>query len=68
MARIESGVEFNKEENHEKMVKRMKKIDTKPYMFNIPAQLYKKVRRKLVEEERNLSDVLIKYLYKYIDE
>lgn len=66
MARIESGVEFDKEENHKKLTK---VIDTtKPYLLNIPAHLHKKVKRKLVEDERKLRDVLIEYLNKYISE
>ena len=64
MAKIESGVEFDKEENHTKLSKNMD--NTKPYLFNIPAGLYKKVKRKMVEDERNLRDVLIEALNKYL--
>lgn len=68
MARIESGVELNKDEHHNKMKNRMQNMDTKPYLLNIPASLHKKVKRKLVEEERTLRDVLIDCLYKYINQ
>lgn len=68
MARIESGREFDKDANHEKLTERMKNMDTKPYLLNIPADLLKKVKRKLVEDEKSLRDVLIEYLNKYISE
>lgn len=66
MARIESGAEFDKEENHGKLTKRMD--DTKPYLLNIPSHLYKKVKRKMIDDERNLRDILIECLNKYIKE
>jgi len=66
MARIESGVEFDKNENHKKLTKGIDTVN--PYLFNIPANLHKKVKRKLVEEERSLRDILIEYLNKYIIE
>ncbi len=66
MAKIESGVEFDKNENHKKLTKG---IDTnKPYNLIIPASLHKKVKRKLVEDERTLKDVLIESLHKYVSE
>lgn len=66
MAKIKSGVEFDKQKNHDYLVKRMDTMDTKPYLFNIPASLYKRVKRKMVEDERNLRDVLIEALHKYL--
>lgn len=64
MALLKSGKEFDKEQNHENLIKN---IDaTKPYLFNIPSALYKKVKRKMVEDERNLRDVLIEALNKYL--
>lgn len=66
MALIKSGVEFDKQENHKKLTKN---IDTtKPYLFNIPSGLYKKVKRKMVEDERNLRDILVEALNKYLNE
>lgn len=67
MARIQSGLEFNKEENHAKLAKTLDN-DVKPYLLNIPAALHKKIKRKLVEEDKNLRAVILEYLYKYIDE
>jgi hypothetical protein len=64
MAKIESGVEHDKKKHHKKL---SKNIDTiKPYLFNIPSSLYKKVKRKMVEDERNLRDILIEALNKYL--
>jgi hypothetical protein len=66
MAKIKSGVEFDKKENHENLTKNMD--GTKPYLLNIPSALYKKVKRKMVEDERNLRDILIVALNKYLSE
>lgn len=65
MAIIKSGVEFDKKANHKNLSKNMDA--SKPYLFNIPASLYKKVKRKMVEDERNLRDILIEALNKYIN-
>ena len=65
MAKIKSGVEFDKKLNHNNLAKNMDA--TKPYLFNIPATLYKKVKRKMVEDECNLREVLIEALNKYIN-
>jgi len=66
MALIKSGVEFDKKANHVNLAKNIDII--KPYLFNIPSGLYKKVKRKMVEDERNLRDILIESLNKYLDE
>jgi hypothetical protein len=68
MARIDSGKTFDKEGQHDKMKVRMENMDVKPYLLNIPAPLYKKVKRKLLEEERSMKSVIVEYLYKYINE
>lgn len=65
MARINSGVEFDKNENHKKLSKGMDTM--KPYHFHIPANLHKKVKHKLIEEERKLNDVLIELLNKWVE-
>jgi hypothetical protein len=64
MVKIVSGVEFDKKANHENLKKNMDTV--KPYLFNIPSMLYKKVKRKMVEDERNLRDILIESLNKYL--
>lgn len=66
MAKIESGKEFDLNKNHDRLTKRMDNTDIKPYLLNIPASLYKKVKRKMVEDERNLRDILIEALNKYL--
>lgn len=67
MAKIESGKDFDKQKNHVKLTKLMKDLETKPYLFNIPSVLYKKVKRKMVEDERNLRDILIEALNIYLN-
>lgn len=66
MAFIDSGKTFDKEENHDKLVKRMRNIDTKQYPLRIPTDLYKKVKIKLAKEDRNLREVLLEMLEEYI--
>lgn len=64
MAKIESGVEFDKEANREKMTKLV--ADTQQYTLRIPAHLYKQVKLKLVKENKKLRPVLIEMLTQYI--
>jgi hypothetical protein len=66
MAFIESGKTFDKDENYEKMKKRMDNMDTCQYPLRIPAPLYKKVKMKLVRENTKLRTVLIDMLEEYI--
>jgi len=66
MAKIESGVEFDKNANHEKMTKLIS--TNQQYTLRIPAHLYKQVKLKLVKENKKLRPVLIKMLEKYINE
>jgi len=68
MAYIESGKKFDKEKNHESLSKLMEEKEVKPYLLNIPTPLFKKVKRKLIDDEKSMRDVLIEYLYKYINE
>lgn len=68
MARIDSGVEFDKDEHHEKMTKLMENKDVKQYALRVPASLYKKVRVKLAKEEKSLRGLLVKMLEQYIKE
>lgn len=68
MALIDSGKQFDKDKNHDFLTKDIENKDMKPYLLNIPAPLLKKVKRKLVEDEKNMREILIEYLYKYINE
>lgn len=66
MAFIDSGKNFDKELHHEKMKERSDNMDVKPYLFRIPASLYKKVKMQLVKDEKNMKDVLVDALNLYI--
>jgi hypothetical protein len=68
MAFIDSGKTFDKKEIQEKLKKRMENMDSASYLLKIPASLYKKVRLKLIEDDRKLKPVLIEMLEKYIKE
>lgn len=67
MAFIDSGKTFDKEEHHDKMKTRASNLDVKPYLLRIPSPLYKKVKMKLVRDEKNLRDVLVDALNNYIN-
>lgn len=67
MAFIDSGKTFDKEEHHEKMKERSSNLDVKPYLLRIPSSLYKKVKMKLVKDEKNMRDILVEALNKYIE-
>lgn len=64
MAKIESGVEFDKKKNHDKMARDMVLIQQ--YTLRIPANLYKAVKLKMVKENKKLRPILIEMLEKYI--
>lgn len=64
MAKIESGVEFDKKANHQKLAK-LAAINQQ-YTLRIPEHLYKQVRLKLVKENKKLRPVLIEMLENYI--
>ena len=68
MALIESGKEFDKEENHIKLTELMNKEGIKQYPLRIPASLYKKVRIKLMQEDKNLRELILDMLNQYIKE
>lgn len=67
MAFIDSGKSFDKEGHHDKMKTRMENMDTKQYPLRIPSDLYKKVKVKLVKEDKNLREVLLAMLEKYLE-
>ena len=64
MALIKSGVEFDKQVNHEKLTKRT--VINQQYTLRIPEHLYKAVKLKLVKENKKLRPVLIEMLEQYI--
>ena len=66
MAFIDSGKTFDKEAHHDKMKERSDNLDVTPYLFRIPASLHKKVKMKLVKEEKNLREILVDALKTYI--
>lgn len=68
MAFIDSGKTFDKDDHHDKMKTRMENMDLSPYLFRIPTPLYKKVKLKLVKEEKKLREVLVDMLEEYIKE
>lgn len=64
MALIKSGVEFDKDANHDKLKKRVPIIQQ--YTLRIPEHLYKQVRLKMVKENKKLRPILIEMLEQYI--
>jgi len=68
MAFIDSGKNFDKEENGDTMQLRLDNSDIKQYPLRIPAKLYKKVRIKLMQEDKNLRELILDMLNQYIKE
>ena len=66
MAFIESGKTYDKDENYEKMKKRMDNLEVNQYPLRIPSHLYKQVKIKLAKEDRKLRSVLIEMLEEYV--
>lgn len=66
MAIIDSGKNFDKDEQHEKMKTLMVNKDTTQYTFRIPCDLYKKVKIKLANDEKKLRSVLLESLHQYL--
>lgn len=66
MARIESGVEFDKNENHQKLKERMENMDVTQYTLRIPVNLYKQVKIKMANEGKKLRGVLLEMLEEYV--
>ena len=64
MALIKSGVEFDKNANHDKLTKRA--VTLQQYTLRIPANLYKAVKLKMVKENKKLRPILIEMLEQYI--
>ena len=68
MALIDPGKHIDKDQQHEFLTNDLESREMKPYLLNIPASLFKKVKRKLVEDEKTMREILIECLYKYINE
>jgi hypothetical protein len=68
MAKIDSGLDFDKDKNHKDMTELMQNKDTKQYPLRIPTALYRKVRIKLMMEDRTLRDLILERLNQYIKE
>jgi len=66
MAFIDSGKHFDKEENYEKMKKRMENIDIVQYSLRIPSCLHQQIRMKLAKENKKLRGILIEMLEDYV--
>lgn len=66
MARIESGIEFDKDENHEKLKKRMENMEVTQYTLRIPVNLYTQVKIKMARERKKLRGLLLEMLEEYI--
>jgi hypothetical protein len=68
MALIDSGKKIDKEKQHKELTGLMKNMDIKQYPLRIPANLYKKVRIKLMQEDKNLRELILDMLNQYIKE
>lgn len=64
MAKIESGVEFDKNANHDKLTRLSS--DMQQYTLRIPTHIYKQIKLKLVKENQKLRPVLIRMLMEYL--
>ncbi len=68
MAKIDSGVDSVQEKNNSKMSGMLQNKETKQYPLRIPAPLYKKVRIKLMQQDKNLRELILDMLNQYIKE
>jgi hypothetical protein len=66
MAFIDSGKTFDKNEHHAEMKEIAINKDISPYLLRIPSPLYKKVKLKLVEDQKKLRGILVEMLEEYI--
>lgn len=66
MAFIESGKGYDKEENYEKMKKRMNNMDVVQYPLRIPKPLHKELMVKLAKEGKKLRSVLLEMIDEYL--
>ncbi len=68
MAFIDSGKTYDKDENHAKMKERMENMTNVQYSLRIPEALHKKVKLKLLKEDKKLRGLLIEMLEEYVKE
>lgn len=64
MAKIKSGVEFDKTQNHAKLSTRL--VTSQQYTLRIPENLYKAVKIKMAKENKKLQPILIEMLEQYV--
>lgn len=67
MAFIESGKTPNKDENYEKMKKRMNNMDSSNYVLNMPSDIHKKLKIKTAQEGITIKSILLDALNKYLE-
>jgi hypothetical protein len=68
MAKIDSGIINIRESNNARMEMLSSNKETKQYPLRIPTPLYKKVKIKLLREDKNLREVILEMLNNYIKE
>ncbi len=67
MAFIESGQKFDKEKHRAKMAKLMENMDRVCCTIRIPTHIHTKMKLKLAKQRKNMNDVILDMLLKYID-
>ena len=68
MALIDSGKKIDKDKQHKNLTELMENKDIKQYPLRIPDNIYKKVRIKLMQEDKNLRELILDMLNQYIKE
>lgn len=68
MALIDSGKTFDKEENQAKLKKRMENMTNVQYSLRVPQALHKKVKLKLLKEDKKFRTLLLEMLEEYVKE
>jgi predicted DNA binding CopG/RHH family protein len=67
MAFIDSGQDLNREKTRKKMRKLMENMDRTKFTIRIPTHRLKKLKKKLMEKDSNVSRFLNDMILKYID-
>jgi hypothetical protein len=68
MAFIDSGKTFDTKENHRKLSGRVENREVSSYLLRIPPKLHHQVKIKLSKEKKNMKEILIEMLEKYIND